>query len=169
MDYKTRPNNIRWMELGPDDPRWNIGPCSRSAEFAAFLVRFPWTMIAHLTFQYDVSEERAKRYFDEWINQLNEITLGRRWHNRSKRKRLVYWLRSTELQRRGVTHFHAVVGNYTGSLAAAARAWNSASRNAEITAYSPEKLEYVVKTVNDGRCAIDYSDNLTAPNPSVQL
>lgn len=169
MDYKTRPNNIEWLELAPNDPRWEVGHCSASTEFAAFLAQFHWNLIAHLTFKYDTSEERAKRYFNEWIIQLNEISLGRRWHNRSKRKRLVYWLRSTELQRRGVTHFHAVVGNYTGSLVLAARAWNSESRNAEIMAYSSDQLEYVIKTVNDGRCAIDYSDNLTAPNPSVQL
>ena len=168
MNYKTRPNNVDWMELAPDDPLWEArSNACPSLQFAAFLARIDWNIIAHLTFKYDVSEERAKRYFDEWINRLNEISLGRRWHNWSKRKRRVYWVRSTELQSRGVTHFHVVVGNYTGTPHAASRAWNSQTKNAEVMAYSRGKLEYVVKAVNDCRWAIDYSTNLNL-NPSVQ-
>jgi len=72
-----------------------------------FLDRWHWTQFTTHTFREQVHPERAERVWRIWICKMNRVLYGHRWE---KRGLGVYWCRATEWQRRGVTHFHALLG-----------------------------------------------------------
>lgn len=81
-------------------------PALREA-WAGFLGRWSWDWFATLTFRSDVHPEAAAKRFHVWESRINRQLYGRRW---SKHGRGIRWVRASESQRRGVIHFHAMIG-----------------------------------------------------------
>lgn len=70
--------------------------------------RWPWDWFCTLTFRGDaVHPEAADKRFRVWVSKINRELYGRRWR---KRGQGVRWVRAMEMQRRGVPHFHALLG-----------------------------------------------------------
>lgn len=87
--------------------------------WAAFLDALgPWDWFATLTFRDDTHPEAAAKRFAVWVCKLNCELYGNRWW---KRRRGVRWARALERQRRGVVHFHALLG--ANRLAELRRLW----------------------------------------------
>lgn len=72
------------------------------------LKRYPLQWFCTLTFRDSVHPERGFKCYRAWINQLNIEIHGRRWNRRGQG---VYWVLAWEWQKRGVLHFHALVGD----------------------------------------------------------
>lgn len=75
--------------------------------WTTFLEQWSWSWFATLTFREETHPEAADKRFRVWISKLNRATHGIRW---SKHGRGCYWARALEYQRRGVIHFHALIG-----------------------------------------------------------
>ncbi|MBA4071445.1 MAG: hypothetical protein C0497_06350 [Gemmatimonas sp.] len=73
----------------------------------AFLARYPWSWFGTFTFAQEVHPEAADKRYRVWASKLSRSLYGARWY---KRQSGVYWIRALELQRRGVIHYHALVG-----------------------------------------------------------
>ncbi|GAI40548.1 unnamed protein product, partial [marine sediment metagenome] len=71
-----------------------------------------WSLYATLTFKEPVRESAAERDFLRWLHPLNIQRFGRRYRRHGKE---IAWVRGTEYQKRGVLHYHALLGN-TGEL-----------------------------------------------------
>jgi len=71
------------------------------------LGRWRWDWFATLTFKDVVHPEKAEKLFCVWISKINRRLYGPRWFKHGKGIR---WVRSLEFQRRGVIHFHALLG-----------------------------------------------------------
>jgi len=73
-----------------------------------FVSRFePWELYCTLTFIEDTHPEQAERRFKRFIRSINESLYGRRYRERGKS---IYWVKALEYQRRGVIHFHCLLG-----------------------------------------------------------
>jgi len=73
----------------------------------------PWYWYLSLTFKNFVYQEYAIRQFKRFIRLMNEGIFGKRFRGNGKgdsKCRGVSWLNAIEWQRRGVLHFHALVG-----------------------------------------------------------
>ena len=69
---------------------------------------YPWDWFFTLTFKDATHPESAGKIFDTLIHQVNRDAYGQYyWKDKSKG---VFWARGTEWQRRGVIHYHALVG-----------------------------------------------------------
>ena len=75
-----------------------------------FLGEFPWEWFCTLTFRDSVHPEAAFKTFRYWIALLNAEEWGRRWRRRTDARGGVHWVCALEWQKRGVLHFHALVG-----------------------------------------------------------
>ena len=73
-----------------------------------FLSRFPLNWFCTFTFTENVHPERAAKLFRALIKRLNRDLYGSHF----ERKGLVgvYWVLAWEYQKRGVLHFHALLG-----------------------------------------------------------
>jgi len=67
----------------------------------------PWYWYITLTFKDEVSQGRAEKQFGRFVRLINESLYGRHYRNRELG---VSWVKAIERQRRGVIHFHALVG-----------------------------------------------------------
>lgn len=74
-----------------------------------FLGRFPMQWFCTFTFREDVHPERAAKLFRLFIRRLNQALYGR--HFERKGKVGVFWVLAWEYQKRGVLHFHALIGD----------------------------------------------------------
>lgn len=74
-----------------------------------FLARFPMQWFCTFTFQDSVHPERAEKLFRLFIRRLNRKLYGR--HFERKGHVGVYWVLAWEYQKRGVLHFHALIGD----------------------------------------------------------
>ena len=72
-----------------------------------FLARYPWIWFCTFTFAQEVHPEAADKRFRVWASKLSRSLYGPRWH---KKRSGVYWIRALEFQRRGVIHYHALIG-----------------------------------------------------------
>jgi hypothetical protein len=79
----------------------------RSA-YLELLSRYPLQWFCTLTFRDSVHPERAFKAFRVWTNEINRRLYGRQWHKRGDG---IYWVLAWEYQRRGVLHFHALLGD----------------------------------------------------------
>src|SRR4030042_3555054 len=68
----------------------------------------PWSWYGHFTFRYYPHPETAIKTFDLWVHKLNRAIYGCRYYKRPLSG--ISWARASELQRRGVIHFHAILG-----------------------------------------------------------
>lgn len=83
-----------------------------------FLQRYAWDWFATFTFPDRVHPEAADKLFRVWVSKLNRSLYGPRW---AKKGQGVYWIRALEWQRRGVVHYHALLGDVTNLNHAARR------------------------------------------------
>lgn len=74
---------------------------------AGFGVQWQW--FCTFTFTESVHPERAAKLFRLWIRRLNRALYGA--HFERKGRAGVYWVLAWEYQRRGVVHFHVLVGD----------------------------------------------------------
>jgi len=73
-----------------------------------FISQFePFELYSTFTFREEIHPEQADRRFKRFIRHINEELFGRRYREKGKG---VYYVRALELQRRGVLHFHALIG-----------------------------------------------------------
>lgn len=77
-------------------------------QYAEFMSRYNWQWFCTLTFRDPPHPEAASKLFKLWINKINGIIYGCRYH---KRKQSVYWALALEYHKSGVLHFHALVGD----------------------------------------------------------
>jgi len=76
--------------------------------WVSFITQFePFELYLTLTFREEIHPEQADRRFKRFIRHINESLFGRRYREKGKG---VYYVRALELQRRGVLHFHALLG-----------------------------------------------------------
>lgn len=120
-----------------------------------FVSRFePFELYCTLTFIEDTHPEQAERRFKRFIRKINESLYGRRY--REKRKS-IYYVRAIELQRRGVIHFHALLGGgvYKLHRLRTMKLWESEKGNgmARIEKYNPTlgARTYLSKYVSKGK------------------
>lgn len=73
-----------------------------------FLSGWPWSWFTTNTFRHEVHPEAANKVWGLWIHQLNRQIFGCRYYKRSSDG--VIWARGSEYQRRGVLHYHALIG-----------------------------------------------------------
>ena len=79
----------------------------RSA-WGTYLATFPWQWFVTLTFNDDIHPESARKLYGRWVNYVNRQAYGSRYRKRTKG---VCWALASELQVRGVLHYHALVGD----------------------------------------------------------
>jgi hypothetical protein len=78
----------------------------------------PWDVFATCTFQDQVHPERANKLWNAWIHGVEHSRF------RISKPQPIIWARATELQRRGVYHYHALLANVAGvPLFVAMRLW----------------------------------------------
>jgi len=74
-----------------------------------FIGRFPMQWFCTLTFTEDVHPERAAKLFRLFIRRLNRELYGGHFERRGVEG--VFWVLAWEYQKRGVLHFHALLGD----------------------------------------------------------
>ena len=74
-----------------------------------FLAPFPMQWFCTLTFAEDVHPERAAKLFRLFIRRLNRQLYGSHFERRGRTG--VFWVLAWEYQKRGVLHFHALIGD----------------------------------------------------------
>ncbi len=83
-------------------------PVTLTEAWVKFIERFePYHWYTTLTFKDEVTQGRAEKQFKRFIRLINESLHGRRYRNKGTG---VSWVKAVERQRRGVIHFHALVG-----------------------------------------------------------
>lgn len=75
--------------------------------WADFVNDFPWQWFVTLTFRDEVHPEKAMKLFRVWIRALNYYLFGK---SATRKGRSVYYVVAHEYQKRGVLHFHALIG-----------------------------------------------------------
>jgi len=106
----------------------------------------PWHWYLSLTFQYFVNTEYALRQFKRFIRLINEKVHGKRFRGNGKwdsRCKGVPWLNAIEWQRRGVLHFHALLGGESNKLGTLG--YPSMSRYKDIWQYGLKKKNGIYK------------------------
>lgn len=83
----------------------------RSA-YVDLLDRWTWDQFATNTFRNEVHPEKADKLWRLWISKMNRHLYGHRWDRRGGG---LFWCRASELQKRGVTHFHGLIGGHGAS------------------------------------------------------
>lgn len=74
-----------------------------------FIGRFPMQWFCTFTFTQAVHPERAMKLFQLFVRHLNRRLYGS--HYERKGKAGVFWVLAWEYQKRGVLHFHALIGD----------------------------------------------------------
>jgi len=86
----------------------NSIPVTLNEAWVKFIERFePYHWYTTLTFKNEVTQGRAEKQFKRFVRLINESLYGRRYRNKGTG---VSWVKAVERQRRGVIHFHALVG-----------------------------------------------------------
>ena len=78
------------------------------AAWASYLTTYPWQWFVTLTFKDEVHPEAARKRYGRWIDYVNRQAYGSRYRKRTKG---VFWALAAEPQKRGVLHYHALVGD----------------------------------------------------------
>jgi len=67
----------------------------------------PWDIFVTLTFVESIHEEEATKRYYRFIRKINQRLFGRNYDRREG----VSWVKVMEWQRRGVLHYHSLIGN----------------------------------------------------------
>ena len=81
---------------------------SLSTAWASMLTRYEFEWFVTFTFRERIHPEAADKLFRVWVVQLNKAIYGNRFYRH--RLKGVYWARGLEWQKRGVLHYHALIG-----------------------------------------------------------
>jgi len=140
--YKLTPIQNAWVEL--------------ANTFA------PYDLFVGLSFKQSIHPEEAIKRYHRFIRKINERLFGKNYRKQGKG---VVWIRALELQRRGVIHFHSLIGNGAWKLLriGVTDLWENdikykRSRNGEngkawVEKYDPEKgaVGYLAKYITKSR------------------
>ena len=74
-----------------------------------FIGRYPMQWFSTFTFKEDVHPERATKLFRLFVRKLNRHLYGN--HFERKGQQGVFWVLAWEYQKRGVLHFHSLLGD----------------------------------------------------------
>ena len=132
--------------------------------WVSFLTAYAFQWFATLTFGTNVHPEAALKRWRLFTNQLNRSIYGRHWQK--KEHGGIHWILGIEYQKRGVIHFHALMGAESDLNMLARRLtwmdyWNELAGFARIEAIRSNEaaLRYITKyVVKDGE--IEFSKNL---------
>ncbi len=99
-------------------------PLPIEKQWIALLARWQWQWFATFTFEEETHPEAAVKAFRHWTKLLDESN-GYRQRSSSTHSRRCIWARGLEWQKRGVIHFHALIGNipYTYASLSVCRIW----------------------------------------------
>lgn len=114
-----------------------------------FLSRWHWELFATLTFRDTIHPESANKRFQSWVNWANRQRFGPRWYRKTN---VIRWARFTELQRRGVLHYHVLMRELGGlNRLSLGHRWQSRNGLAkiEIIKTPPRVLRYVTKCCHE--------------------
>lgn len=110
---------------------------------------FDWYLT--LTFREEVHPEQADRRYNRFLRQINESLFGRRFREKGQG---IYHVRAIEYQRRGVLHFHSLMGGGVWKLRRLSYMdlWYSENGIARIEPYNPNlgARSYLSKYVSKG-------------------
>lgn len=73
-----------------------------------------WDWFGHFTFKGNAHPEQANKVFHKWKNEINREVFGRSYYKYPDKG--VIFARASELQQRGVVHYHAVLGRIASSV-----------------------------------------------------
>ena len=132
--------------------------------WVTFLTAYEFQWFGTFTFKSNVHPEAALKRWRFFTNQLNRSLYGRRWQK--KEHGGIYWILGIEFQKRGVIHFHALMGAVDDLNKRARRLfwmdyWQELAGFARIEAIRSNEaaLRYVTKyVIKDGE--IEFSKNL---------
>ncbi len=104
-----------------------------------FLAPWPWSWFTTHTFEDRTHPEAAIKCWNRWIHQLNREIFGVRYTARLQDG--VLWVRGLEYQKRGVIHFHALVGRVPDDVGRFdfMKRWELLAGYARIFPYDPVK------------------------------
>lgn len=83
----------------------SLSPLQRA--WIDFLLRFPLDWFCTFTFRDAVHPEAAAKRLLYLVSALNRDVFGNHWQRRTSG---IYWVAGIEYQRRGVLHFHGLLG-----------------------------------------------------------
>lgn len=109
------------------------------AAWPSFLDQWQWDWFTTHTFRHEIHPEAAHKVWNRWTHQLNREVFGVRYWRRAQDG--VIWVRGLEYQRRGVIHFHALLGRIPEIVRRLdwMDKWNELAGYARIEAYDPTK------------------------------
>ena len=133
--------------------------------WTTLLGRYRWMWFCTMTFRDSIHPEAADKLFRLFASKLNRALFGPRWHEKSHVT--LYWARGIEYQKRGVLHFHALLGcrgknlNHFAVRKYWESVWNDLAGYARIEVVRSERdaARYVTKYVSKGG-QIDLSPNI---------
>jgi hypothetical protein len=141
-------------------------------DWIAFLRRWNWQWFATFTFKDETHPEAAAKAFRHWVKLLDEAN-GYRQRSLSTHSRRCVWARGLEWQKRGVIHFHVLIGNIPHEICtrvlreAWAAAWLGMQNTgfAKIDAFDQADagLGYIAKYCAKGG-EVDVCDQLRSPD-----
>jgi hypothetical protein len=147
-------------------------PLPIEKQWVALLGSWRWQWFATFTFKEETHPEAAAKAFRHWTKLLDESN-GFRHRSLSTHSRRCIWARGLEWQRRGVIHFHVLIGNLpiqTHTRLARegwAAAWLAMGNTgfAKIDAFDSRDvgLAYIAKYCAKGG-EVDVSDTLKRPD-----
>jgi hypothetical protein len=138
-----------WVESGLRDAR-AIASSSLpllQREWGDFLRYRDWDWFVTLTFPDRVHPEQGNRRWRAWIHSLEQSEF------RTLHGQLLIWIRATEIQSRGVLHYHALLANVPGIPPfVAMRLWEQISSGfARVLPYDRRRgaCYYIAKCANE--------------------
>lgn len=185
---RTEKEEMRFIQGDNTDEIWELIKLSggewKRAELCDAHADFirnnePYDFFCTLTFRINVGLKQAKSLFYRFVRKLNENFIHTRYRDRHIPG--IRWVRSEEMQGRGVVHFHTLLDHpklAKASPAAIKRVWEGidrASGRAEIRRYDPEggACGYLGKAIIFGG-DVEYSEPITwvhkrrRKNPDIQ-
>lgn len=131
--------------------------------YVELLQRYHWQFFCTLTFRYDPHPENAYKAFTLWVSRINDQIYGKHWKRRDAG---IYWCLALEYTKKGVIHFHALLGdsqdlNHQILRSTAGKIWWEIGGMNKILPIDSDRmvLNYVAKYTSKGG-QIDFSPNL---------
>ena len=151
---KAKPPKTHWWDHAREDYYRREG-VQVQRDYAELLQRpeWGWDWFGHLTFRDEKHPEAAEKIFGKWVHDINRRVFGSRYWNRKDRDG-VLWARGTEMQKRGVIHYHFLMSRISGEVKRLVMmdAWDKLAGFARIYPFEAAKggETYVVKYAAKG-------------------
>ena len=130
-----------------------------------------WNWFGHFTFPEDIHPEAAGKIWKKFTHMINRDVYGCRYYKRDKG---IIWSRGSEYQKRGVIHYHSLLGDIPDRVRRLdyLDLWQSLAGFARIFKYERGKgaEEYITKSAYAfKRGEVDFSNTLAVQLNSNQL